>query len=413
MICKNMLLTFAALSLAHGALSISAVANSDASVVVTGSEESASEDLETLLGEYAGRLEYLVQVGGDLTQEEAADWVVRFELAVQHSDNPLFKQAGLVSVMSIYNQFENWSAAESTCIAAISQATSDEVLFVRLGDLFAIQSASQQTHRSIELDSKRWDTFAKLDGMFDKVEQATAYKNMDREALSLYRWALEERIKHQLENNQLRSSAELLSKFERIAGKAKNAGVLSVSTHAVHHYRGLAARKMLVAGAADRAAGVVAGTVEYPFDMTLLDNVLSGQGSVDFATLVEFIELVDTEKFPAEERLLSSYLFAKAAMESLIEINDGVLLQGDVDNQNADIWFAFNNLEGDVAVLLSSQPSIYERTPLSANRLSYAGRGLLKHATEMLVDYLLLDGQDEIADQFIEMGNQKFSEFKH
>ena len=107
------------------------------------------------------------------------------------------------------------------------------------------------------------------------------------------------------------------------------------------------------------------------------------------------------------------YHVTDCAFRKLLGDNEGVLVEGMTTITDPDVLFAYISLEEVVSTLLQNQPSLYHPVEVKAGRLSLMQSRLLRQASEKLVDFLLLDGQVEAADSYIQLAHDKFAKFKH
>lgn len=374
------------------------------------------DDIENVIKDYSDFLAQLNVLGEQLTPEDAHLWAGRLWNSYNQSTHASFRQAALVSIMSMHNQFENWTDAEEVCLLAADIAYSEEVLFERLGDLFAIQSAAAGVNRvGVDGIEERWDTFAKLDQLFDQIGAKRGIAVLSTDAIGLYRWALEERIKHELSEQNLRGVTRFISKFESFAANTKRLNLSNIPPHAVRHYRAQAARAMIASdhSQALEAAMLLSGSESYPFDMISLQLVLADQSPDRLPVLIALMADLHVDQHTDIDRLQPSYLVARCALDKLIADNEGTVVQGATDIDDPDILLAFMGLEDVVSRLLMKQPSIYRPVQVTPTRLSLSQSALLKQASELLVDFLLLDGQENAAQKYIDLAHDKFSKFKH
>lgn len=95
------------------------------------------EPLEHVLGDYAAFLRTLGTLD-DLTDADSSGWIAAVEDALNQSADPVLRQSGWEVIISLHNAREEWPESLNACDIAISAAVTDQALFDRLLDRYAV-----------------------------------------------------------------------------------------------------------------------------------------------------------------------------------------------------------------------------------------------------------------------------------
>ncbi len=366
------------------------------------------DPLLAVLNEYSDFLLDLRQSGEGLTDEIAVVWIVRISGLVEESSNVLVMQSGLVTVMSLHNWMEEWEQSEQACLQAIQIALDDSTRLMRLGDLFAIQSAMDMESARFDGLAGRWKTFEKLDELFHNYVKTNGLGQVEPSAFNLYRWAVEEKIRVLFAQEKYLEAAAQSDCLLEIFGSPLLRTRSPIGRHVIRHYRSLSASIKLgqddVLGAMEslRLGGIFSTDVE---DAAMAYGL---SGGISFSTASKFVMSLNWDEYDDLDALDLAVSHARRAMEYLRDENEGYLQEGLTVIDSHDVVLAFLLLEEVVSPMLEKEPGLFERVPLSMH-LPSEKKSLLKIASKLLVDFLVLDGQSETASQYILLMKEKFA----
>tara|TARA_R110002073_G_scaffold104622_4_gene236650 strand:- start:345242 stop:346471 length:1230 start_codon:yes stop_codon:yes gene_type:complete len=360
---------------------------------------------------------YLAQLRADETTmpvDDALNWIQLIDDSVSTSDNQLARQAGYVAMFSIYNHMEDWVNAESVCQLAIQDAPDSATELERLADLFAIQSAaSQNVGRLAEESNARWDTFAKLQKAEAIHVKEHGVREMDKGAYGLYRWAVEERIRYLVDAGLKTEAAAITDMHLRDLGSEARKAIQPVGIHVIRHHRGIAAAMKIDSRDVEGAWKSLSLGDAYKTGMS---DALFAYGFSDeshFNTLNRFVMGLP---FGGPEQMVElqlAYTHAANGMEALrMQSVDGTLSQGDGAVDNGSVYEAFVLLEETLSPVLQRQRNAFE--PVQRDPEFTDGQRLLtQSALGLLIDYLLLENQNEVAESYLQLGKQKYKDFRN
>ncbi len=370
--------------------------------------EQDEDPLLTVLNEYSGFLLDLRQSGENLTDEIAVMWIAEISNLVEGSSNVLVMQSGLVAIMSLHNQMEEWEQSEQTCLQAIQIALDDSTRLMRLGDLFAIQSAMDMEFARFDGLAERWKTFEKLDELLRNYIKTNGLDQVEPSAFNLYRWAAEEKIRLLFAQEKYLEAAAQSDWLLEIFGSPLLRTQNPIGRHVIRHYRSLSASIKLghddVLGAMEslRLGEIFSADVE---DAAMAYGL---SGGISFATASKFVMSLNWDEYDDLNAIDLAVSHARRAMDYLRDENEGYLQEGLTVIDSHDVVLAFLLLEEVVSPMLEKEPGLFERVPLSMH-LPSDKKALLKVASKLLVDFLVLDGQNETASQYILLMKQKFT----
>jgi|GEM_PF-4090764 len=379
------------------------------------STETAADPTLLVLNDYSDFLADLRNTQTQMTADAAMNWIAQIDASIANSENQHARQSGYVAMFSMYNYLEDWVNAESVCQIALQDAPDSATELERLGDLFAIQSAAAQTvGRLAEADegaNARWNTFTRLQKAEAVHVKEHGVRAMDTNSYGLYRWAMEERVRYLQDVGLKIEAAELTDLLLEDLGSAERKEIQPVGIHVIRHHRAVSAAMKIDSRNIEGAVQSLKKGKAYQtgFKDAVLAYGLSDQ--THYKSLHRFVMDLPFDGADQAAELEIAYLHAMNSLEHLRVMSDGVLLENHVAASDVDVYEAFLLLEQTLSPVLQRLPGVAAHLQKSSPDIQKQ-KGLSQSALELLVDYLTIEDQGDIADQYIQLGHQKFVSFK-
>lgn len=374
------------------ALTIIAVASVTASASIT----RLDEPLRIAIDEYGDFLDSLDR-SHDFSEQEVADWVARIESAIPTSTDPRHVDTGWMVIITLHNTQSDWVRSSAACEAAIDIASSEEVRFQRLYDLYTVQcnmtadmpSRERGTHDPV------FQTAERIIGTFDALWGPDGSEEAARV------WNMYSSVLDALTRHPGSDPARVVELCQNLVTRAGSPWVRSrVNPKIVQMFRGRATGVLLRTDAARACDLLIADGSPFPPDETAVAAALK-EARENGATWIDRNILLwcATEFLGGVDRLKLGVGHVSGALNAESERGMVDLLPGSRQSiQGIPIEDLISLIEPPIADMISAGGA--EQLRSSVPKDEHAKRELLKTGVAVLADLLRIAGDAEAADYY-------------